>query len=148
MRCVITAALAATILASGAGGLPRGSAEPPARTSVREHECRFQWVDPGTWTPREERLTTDCVLARWPVPGGSATFRSIIACESGWNRFAYNPAPYLGLGQHSARYWPGRVRTYTPARWTLRPRWTNSRTQIVVTARMMRAQGLGPWSCA
>lgn len=115
----------------------------------RERQCRFQWIDGAKWTPAEERLTTTCVLSRWNVPGGIATFSRIIACESGWNRFAYNPTgPYVGLGQHVLSAWPDRVESYTPANWTLRPRWSNSRTMITVTARMMSQVGFGPWSCA
>jgi hypothetical protein len=114
----------------------------PDRPSPRERQCRFQWVDEGTWTTREEELTTDCILDRWDVPGGESVFDCIIARESGWNRMAYNPAgPYLGLGQHVASAWGSRVAAYEPFHWELRERWPNSRTQITVTARMMHALG-------
>jgi hypothetical protein len=122
------------------------------RETPRERQCRFQWIDRGTWTAREERLTTECVLARWPVSGGIDFFSRVIACESGWNRFAYNPnGPYLGLAQHGEEWWPDRVRQWLPERWRAGLkwwRWVNSRTQIVVTARMAHAGGWGPWSCA
>jgi len=122
----------------------------------RVRQCKFDWLDRGTWTAREEARTTRCVLERWPVPGGLPKFRAVIACESGWNRFAYNPVgPYLGLGQHDGSYlapgvtvWDLRVILYQPFWWHLKPSWKNSRTQIVVTARMVQAQGWGPWACA
>ena len=121
--------------------------EPTKQEAMREKQCRYQWMDPGTWTAREERRTTTCVLARWPVDRG--TFDRIISCESGWNRLAYNPGgPYVGLGQHALSAWSARVRSYSPPLWNLPTRWENSRTMITVTARMMHSVGLSPWSCA
>jgi hypothetical protein len=115
----------------------------------RQEQCRFQGLDRGIWTQREEDRTTWCVLNRWPVPGGLTKFRSVIGCESGWWRLAYNAGgPYVGLAQHALASWYDRVRSYAPTWWHLRPWWGNSRTMIVVTARMVEAQGWGPWSCA
>lgn len=112
-------------------------------------DCQFDWIDGIHWSPREEELTTDCVLRRWSVDGGEAKFDSVISCESGWSRFAYNAGgPYVGLGQHALSSWAGRVNAYRPMGWKLQPNWRNSRTQIVVTARMEAASGWGPWSCA
>ncbi len=112
-------------------------------------QCRFQWLDRGVWTAREEDRTARCVLERWPVLGGLAKFRAVIGCESGWSRFAYNPnGPYVGLAQHALSSWPYRVSAYRPAWWRLRPGWMNSRTAITITARMVNAGGWGPWSCA
>jgi hypothetical protein len=83
------------------------------------------------------------------VPGGLSKFRSVISCESGWWRLAYNAAgPYVGLAQHALASWFYRVKAYKPVWWTLRNGWRNSRSQIVVTARMVNAVGWGPWSCA
>lgn len=159
-RVVVTAAIAAT-LAGWAIGPPSNAAEArladsqtaapgDANRQLRERTCRFQWLDPGTWTAREERRTTDCVLARWPVEGGEPKFVAVGACESGWWRFANNGGSYLGLFQHAASAWYWRVRSYMPDGWRVGPwtRWTNSRAQIVVTARMVHAGGWGPWSCA
>jgi len=115
----------------------------------RTRECRFQGLDRGVWTQREEDRTTWCVLRRWPVPGGLTKFRSVISCESGWWRLAVNPGgPYVGLAQHALSSWYYRVRSYAPPWWHLRPWWGNSRTMIVVTARMVEAVGWRPWSCA
>ena len=126
----------------------------PAYAETHQHEmrvkqCRFQWVDPGTWTAKEERRTEACVLDRWSVPGGPSTFSRIIGCESGWNRLAYNPGgPYIGLGQHALSSWTSRVRTYSPPLWHLNPNWRNSRTMLTITARMVHSMGWGQWSCA
>jgi hypothetical protein len=125
------------------------NAAPNHQQEMREKQCRYQWMDQGTWTAREERRTASCVLSRWTVPGGLTAFNRIVGCESGWNRFAFNPAgPYVGLGQHALQSWPARVRSYSPRLWDLPSRWQNSRTMITVTARMMHSVGLSPWSCA
>jgi hypothetical protein len=106
----------------------------------RQEQCKFQGLDRGIWTQREEDRTARCVLRRWPVPGG---------CESGWWRLAYNSGgPYVGLFQHALSSWYDRVRSYAPTWWHLRPWWGNSRSAITVTALMVRAVGWSPWSCA
>jgi Ni/Co efflux regulator RcnB len=146
---IVTAAIAASLLA-GAMGPPSNAQEAQQQESRRERRGRFQWVDPGTWTAREERLTTAWAVQRWPVEGGTTKFTAVGACESGWNRFAYNPNGHAGLFQHDTGAWSGRVSTYIP-RW-LRAgpftRWTNSRSQIIVTARMVNLYGWGAWTCA
>jgi hypothetical protein len=117
----------------------------------RERQCRFQWMDGGIWTQREEDRTVACVLAKYPTPGGTQFFRQVIDCESGFHRLAYNAAgPYVGLAQHHLASWFGRVRSYLPDWWRAGhwARWSNSRSQIVVTARMVRAEGWGAWTCA
>jgi hypothetical protein len=117
----------------------------------RNKECRFQNVDPGTWTDHEERLTLDCVVAKWPVPGGVSEAWSVGMCESHMYRLANNGGNYLGLFQHSATYWPDRVSHQMPDGWKIGPwqRWTNSRSQIVTTARMVHYSGSwSAWSCA
>lgn len=108
--------------------------------------CTFQGLDAATWSPREEAKTTRCVLDRWSVPGGIPKFTDVISCESDWNRLARN-GDYRGLAQHAATYWPSRVRSYMPDAWKVGPwqRWTNSRSQIVVTARMAHGSGWSAW---
>jgi hypothetical protein len=115
----------------------------------RQEQCRFQGLDKGVWTQPEEDRTAWCVLKRWSVPGGLTKFRAVISCESGWWRLAYNAlGPYVGLAQHALASWYYRVKSYTPTWWHLRPGWRNSRTQLIVTARMVRDVGWGPWACA
>lgn len=90
-----------------------------------------------------------CVLERWSVDGGLSKFRAVGDCESGWWRFANNGGSYLGLFQHAASSWYGRVSASMPTRWKVGPwtRWTNSRAQIVTTAVMVHNGGWSPWSC-
>ena len=151
-RAVVYAAAVTTLLAGGVTGPPSNAQE--ARLANREpgewreQTCRYNSLVEEEWTAREERLTSECVLAKWGVSGGYRKFWVVGACESGWNRLASNGGRYLGLFQHSAAYWGTRVRNLAPAHWSLAPRWTNSRSQIVVTARMVHAGGWDPWSCA
>ena len=116
----------------------------------RWDECRFQSLNHPLWTAREERLTAQCAVEKWSVPGGLSEFLSIGQCESGWNRWASNAGRYLGLFQHAASAYVSRIRAYTPPSWdrALSERWPNSRGQIVMSARMMHANGTGAWSCA
>jgi hypothetical protein len=161
MTRAVIAALTLTLLVGGQGEGRQAVAEATRLTVIyagsqekasgkwRQEQCRFQGLDRGVWTQREEDRTTWCVLRRWPVAGGLTKFRAVIGCESGWWRLAYNPGgPYVGLAQHALASWPYRARSYEPTWWHLRPGWRNSRTQIVVTARMVQAEGWGPWSCA
>lgn len=115
----------------------------------RFDECRFQSLDRGLWTPREERLTAKCATDKWGI--SLASVSSVVACESGWNRLAYNPnGPYVGLAQNALSAWGGRVSTYGPAAWDhpISARWQNSRSALVVMVRMVHAVGWSPWSCA
>jgi hypothetical protein len=142
LRRVSLAALALAVI--------MGTTSPTASPHSDEiQQCKFNWMDARTWTHDEEIRTARCALDRWPVSGGLAKFRSVGDCESGWSRFAFNPAgPYVGIFQHDLWSWGYRVRAYEPLRWDLKLQWTNPRTQIVVTARMVHMGGWGPWSCA
>jgi hypothetical protein len=137
-----------------AGAVVASMATPTAvRAGITERNetlCQYQHLQPGTWTPREERRTAACVVDRFgPIAGGLTKLRAVGQCESGWWRFARNPAGYLGLFQHGEDSWLARVRAYQPHWWPqLAARWTNSRTQLVVTVRAVRASGWGAWSCA
>jgi hypothetical protein len=112
-------------------------------------ECQFNGLDAGEWTQREEYRTARCVQNRWHVPGGLTQLLQVGRCESGFYRFAYNPGgPYVGIFQHDLHAWPRRVDKYQPDWWELRRGWANPRSQLVVTVRMVRAEGWGPWSCA
>jgi hypothetical protein len=141
VKRVIVAGLLLLTIAGITGQARQADAEAQQRESRREKQCRFQWVERGTWTAREERLTLECVVAKYPVPGGITQMNCVAIHESGWNRFAYNPNGHAGLFQHDTGAWPGRVETWEPYWWTLDSRWTNSRSQIVVTARMARSDG-------
>ena len=149
MKPVVYAAAITLLLSGGVTGPPEASAD-DRQEQLRERQCRYQWLDQGTWTAREERRTALCVLGHWSVPGGWDTFQRVAACESGWYRFASNGGSYLGLFQHAAAYWPSRVSSSMPNAWKIGPwqQWANSRSQIVTTARMVHSGGWGPWACA
>lgn len=122
---------------------------PSAAHASSSSTCRFQHLDRGVWTQHEENVTARCVEKRWHVPGRLPKLRSVISCESGWRRLAYNPGgPYVGLAQHLLSSWASRVRAYSPRGWALSPRWQNSRTALVVTVRMVRDVGWSAWGCS
>jgi hypothetical protein len=124
-----------------------------AATVSKEHkqECLFNGMNHQVdWTNKEERRTAWCVTQRWSVPGGFRKFVAVGSCESGWYRFAYNSNGHWGLFQHDTDSWDYRVAHYEPVGWDLQQGWVNSRTQIVVTARMAHNDGdWGQWAgCA
>lgn len=139
-----------TLMALVAGAVLFGAVAPatavpqPVRIEREmESKCRFQWVDPGEWTQREEFLTATCITSRWPVPGGYAQLNCVASHESGWNRFAYNPNGHVGLFQHDEGAWRGRVyraRNVHPY-WRIPVDWRNSFTQLLVTDVMVRGDG-------
>lgn len=147
------------LLAAVAAAVLIGAVAPEATAGVRqrvrveremETDCQFDWINPSErWTAFEESLTARCVVARWPVEGGFSKLWCVGAHESGWNRFARSPYGHVGIFQHVGSAWPGRFDTYRPDGWSnlLRP-WKNSRTMIVISVRMQRAQGWGPWTTA
>jgi hypothetical protein len=116
-----------------------------------KQECSFNEMNTKVdWTNREERRTAFCVVHRWSVPGGLSKLISVGDCESGWYRFAYNDGGYGGLFQHDLDSWQYRVNSYEPKGWELKEGWSNSRSQLVVTARMAHNDGdWGQWAgCA
>ena len=120
-------------------------------TREDKQECSFNEMNTKVdWTNREERRTAFCVVRRWSVPGGLSQFISVGDCESGWWRFAYNDNGHAGLFQHDTDSWPYRVNAYEPQGWDLKEGWMNSRSQIVVSARMAHNDGdWGQWAgCA
>jgi hypothetical protein len=131
------------------GVMPMATADQKERIHREMHsDCQFDFITSRVWSPWEEHLTARCLVLKWPVSGGLPKLDSVISCESGWYRYASNGGSYLGLGQHAASSWPGRVRAYEPPGWRLRPAWWNSRSNLTVTVRMAHSVGWGPWTCA
>lgn len=115
----------------------------------REDECRYQSLQADVWTAREERLTANCAAHKAGIDLGH--FLAVGYCESNYNRLAYNPnGPYVGIYQHAASSYVSRIKTYEPVAWDkpLSTKWQNSRGQIVMSARMAKAVGWEPWTCA
>jgi len=149
-RAVVYTAAIALLLSGGATAATEASAN-TRQQEIRERQCRFQYLDPGTWTDREEQRTLDCVVEKFgPIDGGVSKARAVGECESSWYRFASNGGSYLGIFQHAASAWMGRVQWAMPDGWRVGPwtHWQNPRSQIVTTIRMVRAGGWGPWACA
>jgi len=147
-RALRTAAIAVT-LAGIAIGPPAASADNRLQ-QLRERQCRFQYLDRGTWTDREERRTAACVVEKFGVVGGLDTLIRVGDCESHWYRFAYNPNGHAGIFQHDIDAWAGRVRSAMPEGWRVGPwsHWQNTRAQIVTTVRMVNwSGGWSAWSC-
>jgi len=87
-----------------------------------------------------------CAVATWDVPGGADKALCIAARESGLHPGAQSATGrYLGLYQHSAKYWPGRYESWTEPDWGLDPSALSGRTNAIVTMRMVHASGWGPW---
>lgn len=142
LRYAVTFGLA-LLLAAFVGRSYVGEAK--AEHDWRMDQCRYQSLQAGTWTPREEYLTAQCAVQKW-IPGSFGRFSSVADCESNWDRFANNHGNYVGLFQHDADSYVGRVRQYGPSSYDLSTRWRNSRGQIVTTARMISAVGWSPWA--
>lgn len=97
---------------------------------------------------RGRRVTTCAFHAIVPAELGTAL--AVGFRESRFDPFAYNASSGAsGLFQHLKRYWPGRRATYLQAReypntW---PRVSpfNARANAILTARMVKRGGWGPW---
>jgi hypothetical protein len=149
-RAVVYAAAIALLLSGGATAATEAS-DKARQQEIRERTCRYQWLDPGTWTAREERRTAACVVEKFGVIGGLETLWRVGDCESSWFRFAYNPNGHAGIFQHDIDAWSARVRSAMPEGWKVGPwwRWQNPRAQVVTTVRMVNWNGgWSAWSCA
>lgn len=94
----------------------------------------------------------DCAVRRW-WPGHTRLVLTIVDRESGYFPYATNPDDGVacwagtygscGLGQHLIRYWPGRASAYLRRDWfkVWPVPWWNARANMIVTVRMMAAQG-------
>lgn len=167
-RGFILAALTAVILAGPAGGLPSTVESNPANLvyagslDKARGPCRSRayTVRPKMGLEEVRRRVEAlirCVEDRWAVPGGADFAVRVARCESGLWPWARSPGGHLGLFQHVPSYWPGRVALYVRPEWhwklrdrdpTTWPSPFNAWVNTVVSLRMARAGGWGPWSCA
>ena len=140
LRYFLIALCIAGLMAQPAQALPK---------EIAEKQCRYQWMDKAVWSDREERRTAACVVEKFGVVGGLDMLVRVGECESHWYRFALGDG-YLGIFQHQASAWSGRVHSMMPDAWKVGAwtRWTNPRSQIVTTVRMVNgAGGWSAWSC-
>ena len=145
--------LATLILTQGAltqapqalGSPPRGRPQGPPQSSP-PGPCALARNQDETVQDFSTRLIT-CAADTWTVPGGADRALCIATRESGLIPTASSPnGEYLGLFQHSAKYWPARYDEWTKVAWTLRRSAFNARTNAIVTIRMVH--GIGRWVTA
>jgi hypothetical protein len=115
----------------------------------RQQRVQFQTLQRPSWTDHEVLLTLRWSARRFGI--SAAELICVARRESGLNERAWNPAGYAGLTQHAVEYWPGRVRWYRGhvGPWiTVKPRASvySARANALVSARMVRAFGWGPWA--
>jgi hypothetical protein len=132
-------------------GMTVGQAHAEERLSwdQRHDRIRYETLENPQWTARETVLTITAAADRFNVS------RSVMMCiarrESNLDEDAYNSySGASGLFQHLRRYWPSRVRSYNHGvgGWLdVKPNASpfSARANALVSARMMRAGGFGPW---
>jgi len=170
-RGFIGASLAA-VLMTGAVGLPEGLSKtrPADRDASVGRSARGPClgqdylVRPRMLTDRVQRIVKRlirCAVERWPVPGGAPKAIAVAECESSLWPWAIG-GDNLGVYQHKAAYWQGRVRALLRERWFSARQWARidqdatehpgaafvARANVLVAVRMASAGGWGPWSCA
>lgn len=97
---------------------------------------------PPSPAPQPGLSVREAFIAGWYAGGGSDALLprtlAIIACESGWDVYAYNPAgPYNGLGQWDTSWWSyGGGDIHDP--------WQQGHN---MATRVRRDGGFGAWGC-
>lgn len=136
-RHAVAALMIAAILTVGPASIS-GAAIPESRHPVPARICNYDWHK-GTWQIKQ---LIRCAAHYWHVPGGADAALAIADRESKFQPGAYNPSGCAGIYQHMLRYWPGRASAYGFSGWSA----FNARANIIVTMRMVRQGGWGPWS--
>jgi len=111
------------------------SAHPKSR--IPHRICNYDWRA-GT---HQVKGLIRCAARHWNVPGGANKALAIAYRESRYDPHAYNSSGAEGIYQHLRRYWPGRARTYGFPGYSA----FNARANIIVTMRMVKRGGWGPW---
>jgi hypothetical protein len=99
--------------------------------------CNYDWRE-GSY---QVRRLIRCAANHWNVPGGADMALYVANRESKFHPNAYNPSGCAGIYQHMLRYWPGRAAAYGFRGWSA----FNARANIIVTMRMVKRTGWGPW---
>ena len=146
-RAISAASIIMCVVAmTQAGAPPAPALAQTPLTATRPGPCPLARVSTETVQAYAARVIA-CAAGIWSVPGGVDRAICIARRESGLNPAASSPnGDYLGLFQHSAKYWPARYAAWTRVGWQLRPSALNARTNAVVTLRMVHAAGR--WSTA
>lgn len=120
-------------------------AGPPSTAEHRAGPCDFHVREGETVQHYSKRHIICAVETFGPVNGGATRAICIAKRESGLYPSASSATGmYLGLFQHAAKYWDWRYETYTKPIWELPPRALSSRTNAIVTVRMVAAAD-GSW---
>ena len=139
MRRHIVAALSIAAIVS----IVPASVSQAATVGVRRHAqvsakvCDYDWRK-GTF---QVKKLIRCAAEHWNVPGGADLALHIADRESHYYPNAYNPSGCAGIYQHMLRFWPGRAASFGFQGWSA----YNARANIIVTMRMVHADGWGPW---
>jgi hypothetical protein len=117
----------------------------PASAHHREGPCDVHRRDDETVQQHSKRLIR-CAVDRWSVPGDTEKAICIADAESGLDPEAKSAGgEYLGLFQHMAKTWPEHYRAWTREAWELDESALSGRTNAIVTARIVNAEGWGAW---
>jgi hypothetical protein len=117
----------------------------PASAHHREGPCDVHLRDDETVQQHSKRVIR-CAVERWSVPGGAGKAICIADAESGLNPEARSArGVFLGVFQHLAKAWPDRYREWTRESWELDKTALSGRTNAIVTARIVNAEGWGAW---
>jgi hypothetical protein len=138
MRRHVVAALLITAILTVASATTARAVVPEGRYQVPARICDIDWRK-GTWQVRQ---LIRCAAAYWQVPGGADTALAIADRESQFRPDAYNTSGCAGIYQHMLEYWPGRASDYGFPGWSA----FNARANIIVTIKMVKQGGWGPWS--
>jgi len=136
-RHVVAALLITAVLTIAPASLARAAVQ-ETRYQVPAKICDIDWRK-GTWQVKQ---LIRCAAAHWHVPGGADTALAIADRESRFRPIAYNPSGCAGIYQHMLEYWPVRASAYGFPGWSA----FNARANIIVTIKMVKQGGWGPWT--
>jgi hypothetical protein len=111
----------------------------PAGVAKAHHApkaCPQHWWR-GPWHVKQ---LIKCASSRSDVSRETAL--RVARCESGFRPALYSTGN-AGVFQHATRYWSDRAAAYGFGGWSV----YNTRANVFVTVRMVRAGGWSPWSC-
>jgi soluble lytic murein transglycosylase-like protein len=128
---------AALVLAACLTIIPATLASAHGDSAIPHKICNFDWQRSRFQVKKLIR----CAARHWDVPGGAHKALAIAFRESRYNPGAYNSSGAEGIYQHMRQYWPGRARTFGFPRYSA----FNGRANIIVTMRMVKRGGWGPW---
>lgn len=120
-----------------------GSAHTKKEMARRHVHCRYaSYQDTWRhWTETETRMTLSCMMDHNPTVSRSHAFY-VADRESSFYAYARNTSSgACGIFQHMPRYWPSRAATFGFGGASC----FNARANIMVTIRMVRQGGWGPW---